>query len=39
MFVRSVFSSYYRLLTGASLAFAVFALTGGTPRPGGDRPL
>ena len=28
MFVRSVFSSYYRLLTGASLAFAVFALTG-----------
>src|SRR5436309_4246912 len=28
MFVRSIFSSYYRLLTGASLAFAVFALTG-----------
>ncbi len=28
MFVRSVLSSYYRLLTGASLAFAVFALTG-----------
>src|SRR6059058_3099646 len=28
MFVRSVFSSYYRLLTGASLAFAVFALAG-----------
>ena len=28
MFVRSVFASYYRLLTGASLAFAVFALTG-----------
>ncbi|MCC8953762.1 biotin/lipoyl-binding protein, partial [Bradyrhizobium sp. Pear77] len=28
MFVRSVLSSYYRLLTGATLAFAVFALTG-----------
>jgi RND family efflux transporter MFP subunit len=28
MFVRSILSSYYRLLTGASLAFAVFALTG-----------
>ena len=28
MFARSVFSGYYRLLTGASLAFAVFALTG-----------
>src|SRR5438046_7049364 len=28
MFVRSIFSSYYRLLTGASLAFALFALTG-----------
>src|SRR5881398_2160408 len=28
MFARSVFSSYYRLLTGASLAFAVFALAG-----------
>src|SRR5437899_6498742 len=28
MFVRSIFSSYYRLLTGASLAFAVFALAG-----------
>ena len=28
MFVRSVFSSYYRLLTGASLALAVFALAG-----------
>src|SRR5215212_8535053 len=28
MFARSIFSSYYRLLTGASLAFAVFALTG-----------
>ncbi|CAN7465769.1 efflux RND transporter periplasmic adaptor subunit [Bradyrhizobium sp. LjRoot220] len=28
MFARSVLSSYYRLLTGAMLAFAVFALTG-----------
>src|SRR5215203_5308911 len=28
MFARSIFSRYYRLLTGASLAFAVFALTG-----------
>ena len=28
MFVRSIFSSYYRLLTGATLALAVFALTG-----------
>ena len=28
MFARSIFSSYYKLLTGASLAFAVFALTG-----------
>src|SRR3954463_2588919 len=28
MFVRSVFSSYYRLLTGAALALAVIALTG-----------
>src|SRR5437660_3742866 len=28
MFVRSIFSSYYRPLTGASLAFAVFALAG-----------
>ena len=28
MFVRSIFSSYYRLLTGAALGFAVFALTG-----------
>src|SRR3977135_1717259 len=28
MFIRSVLSSYYRLLTGASLAFAVFALAG-----------
>src|SRR5260370_20358816 len=28
MFARSIFSSYYRLLTGAALAFAVFALTG-----------
>src|SRR5947207_4810281 len=28
MFDRSIFSSYYRLLTGASLAFAVFALAG-----------
>ena len=28
MFVRSIFSSYSRLLTGASLAFAVFALAG-----------
>src|SRR5437762_5179841 len=28
MFVRSVLSSYYRLLTGAMLALAVFALTG-----------
>src|SRR5438874_13739182 len=28
IFVLSIFSSYYRLLTGASLAFAVFALAG-----------
>ena len=28
MFARSIFSNYYKLLTGASLAFAVFALTG-----------
>src|SRR3954467_776089 len=28
MFARSIFSSYYRLLTGASLAFVVFALAG-----------
>jgi len=28
MFGRSIFSSYYRFLTGASLAFAVFALAG-----------
>src|SRR3954465_3682148 len=28
MFARSIFSSYYRLLTGAALAFAVFALAG-----------
>src|SRR5215216_1706450 len=28
MFARSIFSSYYRLLTGALLAFAVFALAG-----------
>src|SRR5882762_1977418 len=28
MFARSVFSNYYRLLTGAALALAVFALTG-----------
>jgi RND family efflux transporter MFP subunit len=28
MFVRSVLSSYYRLLTGAGLAFAVISLTG-----------
>jgi RND family efflux transporter MFP subunit len=28
MFSRSILSSYYRLLTGALLAFAVFALTG-----------
>src|SRR3979411_3016605 len=28
MFVRSIFSSYYRLLTGAMLALAVIALTG-----------
>jgi RND family efflux transporter MFP subunit len=28
MFVRSVLSSYYRLLTGAALALAVIALTG-----------
>jgi len=28
MFARSIFSSYYRLLTGASLAVAVFALAG-----------
>src|SRR3954467_9056437 len=28
MFARSIFSSYYRLLTGVSLAFAVFALAG-----------
>ncbi|MEH2529250.1 RND family efflux transporter MFP subunit [Bradyrhizobium sp. AZCC 1588] len=28
MFARSIFSSYYRLLTGAFLAFAVFVLAG-----------
>src|SRR4029453_17330142 len=28
MFARSIFSSYYKLLTGALLAFAVFALAG-----------
>ena len=28
MLGRSIFASYYRLLTGAALAFAVFALTG-----------
>src|SRR6187402_1561803 len=28
MFGRSIFSSYYRLLTGATLALAVFTLTG-----------
>ena len=28
MFVHSIFSSYYRLLTGAMLALAIFALTG-----------
>jgi RND family efflux transporter MFP subunit len=28
MFARSILSSYYRLLTGAALAFAVFALAG-----------
>src|SRR2546421_6846034 len=28
MFARSIFSNYYKFLTGASLAFAVFALTG-----------
>jgi RND family efflux transporter MFP subunit len=28
MFGRSIFSNYYKLLTGASLAFAVFALAG-----------
>src|SRR6185295_5448635 len=28
MFARSIFSSYYRLLTGALLAFAVFVLAG-----------
>src|SRR3954470_11338147 len=28
MFARSIFSRYYRLLTGAALALAVFALTG-----------
>src|SRR5689334_8092040 len=28
MFARSIFSNYYKLLTGASLAFAVFALAG-----------
>src|ERR1700710_3052994 len=28
MFARSIFSSYYRLLTGAALALAVVALTG-----------
>src|SRR3981189_2272002 len=28
MFVHSILSSYYRLLTGALLALAVFALTG-----------
>ena len=33
MFGRSIFSSYYRLLTGASLAFAVFALAGCNEKP------
>src|SRR5258707_14471804 len=28
MFARSIFSSYYRPLTGATLALAVFTLTG-----------
>src|SRR6478609_6373850 len=28
MFARSIFSNYYKLLTGASLAFVVFALAG-----------
>src|SRR6187200_3517060 len=28
MFARSIFSSYYKLLTGAALAAAVFTLTG-----------
>ena len=28
MLGRSIFAGYYRLLTGAALAFAVFALTG-----------
>jgi len=28
MFARSIFASYYKLLTGAALALAVFALTG-----------
>src|SRR5437764_15401596 len=28
MFARSIYSNYYKLLTGASLAFAVFALAG-----------
>src|SRR3954469_25499253 len=28
MFARSIFSNYYKFLTGASLAFGVFALTG-----------
>ena len=28
MFARSIFSGYYKLLTGASLAFGVFALAG-----------
>ena len=50
MFVRSILSSYYRLLTGAMLAFAVFALTGcnekaaeqvgpGTPGSGRHGPI
>src|SRR5438874_2213614 len=45
MFDRSIFSSYYRLLTGASLAFAVFALAGcnekaaETAAPGGPVPI
>ena len=28
MFARLIFASYYKLLTGAALALAVFALTG-----------
>ena len=43
MFVRSVFANYYRLLTGASLAFLAIALTGCndkvTEKPVPSRPV